>query len=394
MKDKIITFFIVIIMLILIVILGGFGLYVYLSINGQETIVTEIITTGQDYISRYTDNEQSEQTSSNFSLNDLNIFSSKQTPEEKQEEVQQLIQSSSKNLYYYEQLNNYSKIIYKTIDQNIEQMKTGNYKVVLGDYFNDLLDQEDGWNLLGDYYQAAVSTYLYDNPEVFYLNPAKMFLNIQTTTTTSKFLSAMGKSNVKYELEITCGNNDNYYADDIYSKEQIETLEKEIEQEVNTILAKVTGKSDYQKISIIHDYLVDNLSYDQEINKPFIYNIYGALVNKKCVCEGYAKAYKYLLDKCGIESIIVIGIGQNSSGQTENHAWNYVKLNNSWYAVDVTWDDPVIIGRGKVDSKLKNKYFLVGSSEINKDHTASNNLLIDNGQEYYLPVLEQKNYSL
>ena len=237
-------------------------------------------------------------------------------------------------------------------------MKTGNYKVVLGDYFNDLLDQEDGWNLLGDYYQAAVSTYLYDNPEVFYLNPAKMFLNIQTTTTTSKFLSAMGKSNVKYELEITCGNNENYYADDIYSKEQIETLEKEIEQEVNTILAKVTGKSDYQKISIIHDYLVEKLSYDQEMNKPFIYNIYGALVNKQCVCEGYAKAYKYLLDKSGVESVIVIGIGQNSTGQTENHAWNYVKLNNSWYAVDVTWDDPVIIGRGKVDSKLKNKYFL------------------------------------
>lgn len=48
-----------------------------------------------------------------------------------------------------------------------------------------------------------------------------------------------------------------------------------------------------------------------------------------------------------IPCIIVIGKATNTKGQTENHAWNYVQINEKWYAVDCTWDDPVIVGNGK-----------------------------------------------
>ena len=73
---------------------------------------------------------------------------------------------------------------------------------------------------------------------------------------------------------------------------------------------------------MVHDYLVDNINYDTSLSNQNIYNIYGALINRKCVCEGYARAFKYLLDELNIPCVMVIVTGTNSQGETENHAWN------------------------------------------------------------------------
>ena len=126
----------------------------------------------------------------------------------------------------------------------------------------------------------------------------------------------------------------------------------------NKIIAKIQGKSDYDKIKIIHDYLIDSIEYENDLTQNNVYDIYGALVQKRCVCEGYAKAFQYLMNEMGIENTIVIGIGTNSKNETENHAWNYVKLDGEWYAVDVTWDDPIITGGGKLSNKSRYEYFL------------------------------------
>ena len=122
-----------------------------------------------------------------------------------------------------------------------------------------------------------------------------------------------------------------------------------------------------------------------------IYDIYGALVKNKCVCEGYAKAFKYLVDNMNIPCVMVIGKATNSNGTTENHAWNYVQINQNWYAVDCTWDDPVIIGNGKVGNETKYKYFLRGSSYINRDHI-SNGQFTDGGETYQYPALSVTDY--
>ena len=96
-------------------------------------------------------------------------------------------------------------------------------------------------------------------------------------------------------------------------------------------------------ILFIHDYLINNIDYDSSYQAVGTYSIYGALIEKKCVCEGYAKAFKYLLNSVGYECELLQGTATNSSGQTENHAWNAVKLNGIWYEIDTTWDDPIII---------------------------------------------------
>lgn len=285
------------------------------------------------------------------------------------------------NKYFYNQLEEPSKTIYKAFTQNKENMKTGTYKIELGTSFSDILKQENGQDKLGKFYQSAIEAYTYDNPDVFYLNPKKMYLNIETTT--------RGK-NVTYNVFINNGNEGNYLIDEFNSKEQVDNAIVEIENIKNQIISNRTGNA-YEDMKMVHDYLVDNISYDSSISKPNIYNIYGALINKECVCEGYARAYKYILDELNIPCILVIGTATNGEGNTENHAWNYVKLNNSWYAVDTTWDDPVIVGGGILNKKSKYRYFLKGKETMDQDHITSGQFT-ENGKEFAYPNLSETDF--
>lgn len=285
------------------------------------------------------------------------------------------------NKYFYNQLEEPSKTIYKAFTQNKENMKTGTYKIELGTLFSDILKQENGQEELGKFYQSAIEAYTYDNPDVFYLNPKKMYLNIETTT--------RGK-NVTYNVFINNGNETNYLIDEFNSKEQVDNAIVEIENIKNQIISNRTGNV-YEDMKMVHDYLVDNISYDSSISKSNIYNIYGALINKECVCEGYARAYKYILDELNIPCILVIGTATNGEGNTENHAWNYVKLNNSWYAVDTTWDDPIIIGGGILNKKSKYRYFLKGKETMDQDHITSGQFT-ENGKEFAYPNLSETDF--
>ncbi|MCM1297055.1 MAG: InlB B-repeat-containing protein [Muribaculaceae bacterium] len=70
------------------------------------------------------------------------------------------------------------------------------------------------------------------------------------------------------------------------------------------------------------------------------YSAYGVLANRTAVCNGYALAYKLLLQEVGIECCMVTSTAMN-------HAWNLIRLGGQYYQVDTTWDDPTwdLIGR-------------------------------------------------
>lgn len=285
--------------------------------------------------------------------------------------------------YFYEQLEEPSKIFYRALESNKENLKTGTYKIEFGDAFSNVLNASGGEKLLGEYYQSAVETYIYDHPEVFYINVNKMYLNIETTTK---------GNNVTYNVFINSGNQANYLEDGYNSKEQIDSALAEIENVKNQILSQKTGDA-YQDIKMVHDYLIDSVEYDTTLSNPDIYNIYGALVSKLSVCEGYAKSYKYLMDALGIPCVIVIGTGTNSSGQSENHAWNYVQINNIWYGVDTTWDDPVVIGGGRPTQTARYQYFLKGENTLNKDHFP-NGQFTQGGNTYSFPSLSKNDFAI
>ena len=121
------------------------------------------------------------------------------------------------------------------------------------------------------------------------------------------------------------------------------------------------------------------------------YSIVGALTEGRAVCEGYARSFKYIMDELGIPCVVVSGTGKNSKGETEAHAWNYVQVDDNWYAVDVTWDDPIIIGNGTVGSDIRYKHFLKGSNTFFSTHT-EDGYITDNSIKFEFPQINKYDY--
>lgn len=298
--------------------------------------------------------------------------------------TQVLNKNEYQNKYLYSQLGENGKIIYEKLYENKENLKTGTYTIQFGNTFYDILSQENGSDKLQEEYQTAIEAFTYDNPDVFYIDVTKMYINIETI---QKIFST------KYNVYINSAKDPTYLLDGFTSKEQIDQCESQVIAVKNQILNQIAGKNDIEKMRYIHDYLVDTIEYDQKFGEKNIYNIYGALVSKTCVCEGYAKASQYLLNEAGLENIIITGTATNSDGKTENHAWNYVNIDEKWYAIDTTWDDPIIVGGGKLTNTIRYRYFLKGSSTMNKNHFISTKFT-SGGQDFEFPKLSITDYNI
>ena len=127
-----------------------------------------------------------------------------------------------------------------------------------------------------------------------------------------------------------------------------------MKEAVNDILAQVKpGMSDVEKVLAVHDYIVLHYQYD------LTYSIYYAkefFENKRGVCNAYTLAIGYIMDELGIPWDFV-------TSSSMNHAWNMVKLDNKWYHIDATWDDPISDKCGK----CRHAYFLLSDDAISDD---------------------------
>ena len=374
MKNKFASFIMNLVLLIIIIVLILFGIIIYQEIIGDKNL-PEV----KDFVSKFSNEEDDEKGVISPQFIDSNIDKIPDTP--RKENGYSNLNKHNSYKYFYNQLNKYSKIIYDGLEQNKEQMKTGTAKIEFGDKFSELLVLDNGTELLEKYYQSGIETYFADNPDVFYIKPSKLYLTKETITRRNK---------VTYNVFIDNGKNINYFIDGLNSEMDVKNAIAEVEKVRENLIFKRTGNK-YYDIKMVHDYLVDNVKYDKTISKNNIYDIYGVLVNNEAVCEGYAKAFKYLLDGLEIPSIVVSGKARNSEGKAENHAWNYVQLDNKWYAVDVTWDDPVIIGNGKLTKELKYKYFMKGEEIFKEDHLPEGRFT-EGGVIYSYPQISLKEY--
>lgn len=156
------------------------------------------------------------------------------------------------------------------------------------------------------------------------------------------------------------------YSKDVQTvKTHLDLLEKKAESVIKQLIRP--GMTDYEKELAIHDYIVNNCTYDLRENKPpESYTAYGALCLGKAVCEGYSQATKLLLDMAGVESIIIIGQAINiDTGRYQNHAWNIVKIQGEYYHLDTTWDDPVMNDGSSYPTYT---YFNLPDGDIGRDH--------------------------
>ncbi len=124
--------------------------------------------------------------------------------------------------------------------------------------------------------------------------------------------------------------------------------------------------SDFEKLCYIHDTIVADCEYSYEGEN--VHGAYGALVDRKAVCEGYAKAFALICDMADIPCLYVSGNADNGEG-SEGHAWNKVKLDGKWYNVDCTWDDPL----GNDGSKIEHEYLLLSDEQISVTHSPESN---------------------
>ena len=141
-------------------------------------------------------------------------------------------------------------------------------------------------------------------------------------------------------------------------KEKYNELVIKSDDIINTIIND--NMTDYEKELVLHDYLIENVKYDEINEYPFeSHTAYGALINGIAVCDGYAEAFDYLLKKVGLKSNLIYGEIDN-----ELHAWNLIEIDGKKYFVDVTADDPL----NNTENKISYNFFNLPYQIINQTH--------------------------
>ena len=141
----------------------------------------------------------------------------------------------------------------------------------------------------------------------------------------------------------------------------------------NTVLPQLSlgGKTTYQKVQAIYNWITANVKYDySHLSDPTYltqYTAYAAAVQKKAVCQGYANLFYRLANDAGVDCRIITGKAYNGT-QTEDHAWNIVRMaDGKYYCLDATWDAGL---------KPENyEYFLKGLTSFSRDHQAETDKL-------------------
>lgn len=145
------------------------------------------------------------------------------------------------------------------------------------------------------------------------------------------------------------------------------------------------GATEEATVAYINRYLRQKITYD--LNAANRGNVLGALVDKRCVCEGYAHAFTMLAKRAGLDAVSIPGYGTTEEG-TEGHMWNAVRIDGALYAVDVTWND----------STREDAYLLVGSETVCHDmpfgesHTPDMLTLDDSHKLFALPAIAPQSY--
>lgn len=205
--------------------------------------------------------------------------------------------------FAYDRLNDAEKIWYRDINDMISSANTQGMKLSTSGLERGLT-QDD----IDRIYQCV----LQDHPEYFFVEGYEYVIY------------STDDEVVGIEIKVTT----QLTADEMKRrKEEIETVTEEWLQD-----APVNG-SDYEKIKYVYETIIFNTEYDMTATDN--QNIYSVFMGQASVCQGYAKATQYLLQKLGVDCTLVLGKVNGGEG----HSWNLVLADGEYYYVDATWGD-------------------------------------------------------
>lgn len=142
-----------------------------------------------------------------------------------------------------------------------------------------------------------------------------------------------------------------------YTQEQISIIEQKISEIKKQIT--LTNPPTRNDVRMIHDYIIDHSKYDSKRSDENIIRYqsdiaYGPLLEGYGLCGGYTDAMQLFLEKMNIKSFKV---------SSDKHVWNAVFLDNQWYHLDLTWDDPVTPDN---TDAIDYSFFLISTDQLSE----------------------------
>lgn len=180
----------------------------------------------------------------------------------------------------------------------------------------------------------------------------------------------------------------------VFSKSEIVDLNKRFQNKANEILNEVINSSaanDLSRETALYEYFTRNFSYNKAVLKSNdlrtiskAHSLLGVFLEGQAVCEGFSKAFKFLMNAMDIKCIVVSGFANWDYASA--HAWNIVKINNRPYHVDVTW---AVSGNEK--GAIWYDYLNISDKVISADHNGFSGVpkCIHDDLDYYINVAPQ-----
>lgn len=152
--------------------------------------------------------------------------------------------------------------------------------------------------------------------------------------------------------EVACGVELRY-------KRSIDT-QTELLARARMLAAQAQGDA-WDRALFLHDAVVGMTSYD--LSAPAQTTAYGALVDGRAGCEGYAKALILLYRLAGIPSSLVWGLAMEEDTLTR-HGWLVANVGGSYVYTDPTWNDQEEAGLNS------HWYYNLSLEDMSLDHVA------------------------
>ena len=267
---------------------------------------------------------------------DLYIQENVGAMQEEPEPAEQVVQRESETGYAYSRLSGEKQELYLEI------------RDALVNFEEDVRLSSCDKTEISDVFQCVLN----DHPEIFY---------VEGYTYTEYTLGDILK-------KITFTGSYRFKQEEIAEKQEL------IDEYVDLCLSGMPEHADdYTKVKYIYEYLIHHTEYDAAVGDN--QNICSVFIEGRSVCQGYAKATQYLLNKAGVFATLVLGHVVGGEG----HAWNLVRIDGEYYYVDTTWGDAsyqaVGASTGHPGEKIPTinyDYLCVSTEQMNLTHTLDN----------------------